>query len=163
MTEILATTLKILFICLGGICRAPAAVGTMNFLIEKYNLTGIEVASCGTEGYHPNELPDERMRNAGLERGIQMNSRAKVLSKEDFEKYDLVITMDEKVYEDVRFYAGNHLPKIKKIINFITDKKGLTEVPDPFYGTQDDFRMVLDLLYDGCIGLLKEYKYIENE
>jgi protein-tyrosine phosphatase len=67
MTEALVTTLKILFVCLGGICRAPAAVGTMNFLIAKYNLTGIEVSSCGTEGYHSGELADERMRNAGLE------------------------------------------------------------------------------------------------
>ena len=163
MTEVLVTTLKILFVCLGGICRAPAAVGTMNFLIAKYNLTGIEVNSCGTEGYHPGELADERMRNAGLERGIQINTRATVLSKQDFEKYDIIVTMDEHVYEDVRFYAGMYQQKLRPIIDFITDKKNLTGVPDPFYGSEDDFRNVLDLLYDGCIGILKEYKYIENE
>ena len=163
LSQNVITSLKILFVCLGNICRSPAAHGTMQHLINKYNLTNIEVDSAGTSSWNVGNLPDERMRSAGITRGIQLNHRARQVNQKDFQYYDLIIAMDDNNYNTLRKVGDNkYNDKIKKMINFINDTKykQYTEIPDPYYGDTDDFYNVLDLVYEGCMGILKQYNYI---
>jgi protein-tyrosine phosphatase len=156
-------SLKILFVCLGNICRSPAAHGTMQHLITKHNLTNIEVDSAGTSSWHTGSLPDDRMRSAGITRGIQLNHRSRQVNQKDFEYYDLIVAMDDSNYNNLRRLGDNkYNDKIKKMIHFInnTDYKQYSEIPDPYYGDTDDFNTVLDLVYEGCMGILKQYNYL---
>ena len=159
------TTFKIIFICWGNICRSPAAHGTMNYLINKYNLTNIEVDSAATESIHVGQLPDERTRCTALERGIQVNHRSRQVTLKDLETFDLIIAMDNENYEKLQRLGNNkYNDKIKKMIDFLSkDKYGsYDEIPDPYYGGINGFYNVLDLVYDGCIGILQKYKFIQD-
>ena len=152
---------KILFVCLGNICRSPAAHGTMLQIIKDKKLTEqIEVDSCGTGSYHIGSLPDKRMIQAASQRGIELNHKARRLCKEDFNKFDLIVTMDNRNYGKVLSLGGSK-KQVKKMIWFVYDKQGCYEIPDPYYGGEDGFDLVLDLVYDGCIGILQEYGFIE--
>ena len=99
---------KILFVCLGNICRSPAAHGTMLQIIKDKKLTEqIEVDSCGTGSYHIGSLPDKRMIQAASQRGIELNHKARRLCKEDFNKFDLIVTMDNRNYGKVLSLGGS--------------------------------------------------------
>lgn len=155
--------LKILFVCLGNICRSPAAHGTMIYLLNKHNITNIEVDSAGTSSWNEGNLPDERMRSAGMTRGIQLNHRARQVTQNDFEYYDLIIAMDDSNYQTLRRLGKDkYNDKIKKMVDYIKDSKysQYTEIPDPYYGDTNDFDNVLDLVYEGCIGILKQNNLI---
>ena len=159
------TTFKILFVCWGNICRSPAAHGTMTYLINKYNLINVEVDSAATESIHVGQLPDERTRYTALERGIQVNHRARQVTLKDLELFDIIIAMDNENYEKLQKLGNNkYNGKIKKMADFLSkDKYGLyDEIPDPYYGDINGFYNVLDLVYDGCIGILQKYKFIQN-
>ena len=149
---------KILFVCLGNICRSPAAENIMNHLLEKESLgEAIVCDSCGTGGYHVGSPPDDRMTAAASKRGIAMKGSARKFSQEDFEKFDLILTMDRQNYWDVlarderRQYEG----KVKMICDYCTDREA-REVPDPYYGGPSGFDRVIDLLTDACSNVLKE-------
>ena len=153
---------KILFICLGNYCRSPAAHAIMDYLITtKYkNLKEkIEVDSCGTSDQDSGCLPDYRMRKVCKKRNINCNHIARKMTKNDMEKNDLIIVMDDDNYNDVIYFGGDK-NKIKKIINFISDNKGENCVPDPYYGDENTFEFAFGLIYDGCEGILKSYKFI---
>ena len=155
--------IKILFVCLGNICRSPAAHGTMLHLLSKdfKNLENkIIVDSCGTSDFNSGNLPDRRMREEANKRGIKLDHRARSLNKNDLINYDLIIAMDNSNYEDILCMGANK-NKVKKMIDYVENKNNYNEIPDPYYGGSKDFNLVLDLVEDGCKGiinsLIKEY------
>ena len=157
LTGIEQIQIKILFVCLGNICRSPAAHGIMLHLLstEYNNLSNkIFVDSCGIIDYNAGNLPDRRMREEAFKRGIHLDHRARCINKNDLINYDLIIAMDNENYEDI-IYKGGDKKKVKKMIDYVKDKKGYNEIPDPYYGGPKDFNLVLDLLEDGCKGIIQ--------
>ncbi|HVO72736.1 MAG TPA: low molecular weight protein-tyrosine-phosphatase [Ignavibacteriaceae bacterium] len=151
---------KILFVCLGNICRSPAAEGIMRHLVEKEGLQEkILVDSAGTIDYHLGELPDARIiRHSGI-RGYKLNHKARIFSLKDFEHFDYIIAMDDENMIDIKSFdpEEKYSEKILKITDFCTRVKS-DEVPDPFYGGPKDFELVLDILEDACKGLIGKLK-----
>ncbi|HEX9251536.1 MAG TPA: low molecular weight protein-tyrosine-phosphatase [Ignavibacteriaceae bacterium] len=152
---------KVLFVCMGNICRSPAAEGIFKKLVNNANLGSlISIESAGTIGYHTGELPDRRMRKRAQERGYNLDSRARQFNpKKDFEEFDYIITMDDDNYSDVVSLDNNksHSNKIFKMADFISDKN-VREVPDPYYGGTEGFDFVIDILEDGTKNLLNKIK-----
>lgn len=147
---------KLLFVCLGNICRSPAAEGIMNHLIEQANLQAeIRCESAGTGDYHLGELPDTRMRQAAKQQGIILQSQARQFQASDFEDFDLILAMDRQNYYNICALdpPDHYQAKVQMICDFCTQHPD-QEVPDPYFGGQDGFQYVLDLLNDACQGLL---------
>jgi protein-tyrosine phosphatase len=152
---------KILFVCMGNICRSPAAEGIMNHLIEKEGLQGkISVDSAGTIDYHLGELPDARIiRHAG-NRGYKLNHKARIFNPDkDFETFDYIVAMDDENMMDIKSFdpEEKYSKKIFKITDFCAEIKA-EEVPDPFYGGPKNFELVMDILEDACKGLIGRLK-----
>ena len=149
-------TYKLLFVCLGNICRSPSAENIMNHLIEEADLSSkIACDSAGTSGYHVGAPPDRRMNVAARERGIELQGESRKLTPSDLQKFDLILAMDRQNYQDILYLdrEGKYEDKIYLMCDFATSKAD-TEVPDPYYGGQDGFKYVIDLLFDACEGLL---------
>ena len=152
---------KILFVCLGNICRSPAAEGIMRRMLEKEGLAGrIGVDSAGTYGGHRGELPDPRMRSAAARRGISLTHRSRKLSEEDFGRFDRIVVMDDMNYEDVHRLAPSRAAaeRIFRMTEFCRRHPDRTCVPDSYYEGHEGFELVLDLLEDACEGLLEDIK-----
>ncbi len=149
---------KILFVCLGNICRSPAAEAIMRSLSVQEGRTGIEIDSAGTYSGHTGELPDPRMRRAAAARGIEMTHRARQIREEDFELFDRIVVMDDSNYERVSRLAPDRaaLGKVYRFVGFCTHHPQWSYVPDPYYEGREGFELVLDILEDGCRGLLAE-------
>ena len=115
----------------------------------------IAIRSAGTSGWHAGKLPDQRMRTAAQNRGYDLRSRARQVTETDLRDYDLVLVMDQQNFREVKTYdrAGEFSSKIRLFCEFCTDHKEM-EVPDPYYGGEQGFELVLDLLEDGCRGVL---------
>ncbi len=151
---------QILFVCLGNICRSPAAEGVFLNLIKK---KGLEhkyfVDSAGTGGWHVGHKADARMIMAAEKRGINITSIARQISLDDLKIFDLILTMDNENLAAVNSLAREIdlklLKKIKPLLSY-SSKTSLSEVPDPYYGKNNGFEVVLDLLEDSCQGLLEE-------
>ncbi|MDJ0515414.1 MAG: low molecular weight protein-tyrosine-phosphatase [Trichodesmium sp. MO_231.B1] len=155
---------KLLFVCLGNICRSPSAENIMNHLIEKDNFGDhIVCDSAGTGGYHIGSPPDSRMTYAAKMRGINLKGSARKFQVQDFNNFDLILTMDKENYRDVLRLdsAGKYGEKVKLMCEFCRyfDVK---EVPDPYYGGSDGFDYVIEILLDACEGLL-DYLINENK
>lgn len=153
---------RILFVCLGNICRSPAAEGVMRAAVERGHLEStIELDSAGTYGGHAGDLPDRRMREAASRRGYDLRHRARRIREEDFERFDLIVVMDDMNYENVHRLAPSRAlaDKITRFVNFCTRHPEWSYVPDPYYEGAEGFELVLDLLEDGCEGLLE---YVRN-
>lgn len=152
---------KILFVCLGNICRSPAAEGIMKEIIRKKRLTNrIEVDSAGTAGYHIGELPDPRMRSHGAQRGYKFNTLSRKFCANDFDDFDLILAMDDSNFNNI-MYMSSDLESQKKVHRMVefSQKYNKDHIPDPYYSGADGFELVLDLLEDACEGLMK---YLEN-
>jgi protein-tyrosine phosphatase len=148
---------KLLFVCLGNICRSPAAENIMNHLIDQARLTGqIVCDSAGTSDYHIGSPPDRRMTAAATQRGISMQGSARQFTTADFEAFDLILAMDRDNFAGICYLdpAGRYQHKIHLICDFCTHHT-LKEVPDPYYGGVDGFNQVMELLVDACQGLLE--------
>ena len=151
---------KLLFVCLGNICRSPSAENIMNHLVQEAGLSHqIECDSAGTSAYHIGEPPDRRMQSAGLERGIKLVGSGRQFEIADFETFDLILAMDRANHRDLlrQDSKGHYHDKVKMMCNYcsqFSDK----EVPDPYYGGSSGFIYVIDLLIDACSGLLEELK-----
>jgi protein-tyrosine phosphatase len=148
---------RLLFVCLGNICRSPAAENLMNHLIEREGLSDrIVCDSAGTSGYHIGSPPDRRMTEAARQRSIPMRGRARQFEYSDFEEFDLILAMDRDNYSNILSLdlKGKYRDKVKLMLNFCT-RYSEREVPDPYYGGAAGFNHVLDLLEDACEGLLK--------
>ncbi len=154
-------TIRILFVCMGNICRSPAAEGVLKTMVEKEKLSNrIEIDSAGTIGYHAGESPDPRMRSHAASRDYFLKSRARQFDpKTDFEKFDYIITMDNDNFNEInrldkqKIYSN----KIHKMIEFNRYIKA-DEVPDPYLGGPEGFEKVMDILVDANRGLLKRLK-----
>lgn len=152
----MAEPFRVLFVCLGNICRSPAAEGVMRTLVETEGLAEhIAIRSAGTGGWHAGNLPDARMRKAAQNRGYSLQSRARQVTSDDLREYDLVLVMDKQNQREIRPFdsTGENTAKIRLFCEFCTDHD-TDEVPDPYYGGEQGFEHVLDLLEDGCRGVL---------
>lgn len=151
---------NVLFVCLGNICRSPAAEGIMKKMVADNNLEDeIFVDSAGTSGWHEGELPDDRMRMHGQRRGYDFCSRSRKFIYKDFEKFDYIIVMDEDNYRNVKKLAKTKedIAKIHLMTDF-SNKYSHSHVPDPYYGGSSGFELVMDLLEDACQNLLNTIK-----
>jgi protein-tyrosine phosphatase len=155
-------TQKLLFVCLGNICRSPAAEGVFLHLIEQHGLSdNFVVDSAGTGSWHVGNKADSRMRAAAERRGIHLPSRARQIDVSDLSAFDLVITMDSDNLANVKSLAREAGPaataEIRSMLSFAKNTN-LQDVPDPYYGGESGFEQVLDLLEDACGGLLEDLK-----
>lgn len=149
---------SVLFVCLGNICRSPAAEGIFQLMVQKHGPANqILIDSAGTSDYHVGELPDSRMRSHASTRGYTLNSRARQLVKEDLEKFDYIIAMDDSNIAHIHALDQNNKfkSKIFKMTDFAT-KIEANFVPDPYNGGNSGFERVLDILEDSCEGLLNK-------
>ena len=148
---------KILFICMGNICRSPTAEAVMQTLVKQKGMEKeIECDSAGTIDYHRGNPADPRMQEHALLRGYELKSIARSFEEKDFENFDHIITMDEDNYQQIQWrdQKRNYTAKIRRMTDFCTSKT-VSEVPDPYYGGSQGFENVLDLLEDACHGLLE--------
>ena len=152
--------MKLLFICLGNICRSPAAEGIMRQMVEERALSNdIIVDSAGIGSWHVGEMPDPRMRKHAARRGYDLSPlRARQFRSDDFQKFDYIIVMDEENYHDVMERGGVYADarKVLRMKDYFIRYKGQQSVPDPYYGGAEGFEQALDLIEDGCEGLLKD-------
>ncbi|OLP20159.1 protein tyrosine phosphatase [Leptolyngbya sp. 'hensonii'] len=149
---------KLLFVCLGNICRSPAAENLMNHLLEQQNLADVVICdSAGTSSYHVGSPPDRRMTAAAAQRGIVMKGQARQFCAADFEDFDLILAMDRDNYWNILNLdaTDRYREKVKSMCDFCT-RHSDREVPDPYYGGQEGFNYVLNLLQDACEGLLQD-------
>lgn len=150
---------RILFVCLGNICRSPAAEAMMQQLISRHGLEqSILVDSAGTYGGHAGERSDPRMRRAAAVRGIEMTHLARQVREEDFDRFDRLIAMDDNNYEALFRLAPDreHQQKIYRFREYLRHHPEWSYIPDPYYEGHEGFELVLDLLEDGCATLLEE-------
>jgi protein-tyrosine phosphatase len=153
-------SMNILFVCLGNICRSPAAEGIFKTLVENEGLSDkIRVDSAGTGGWHIGHLPDSRMRAAARRRGIELTHRARQFSSEDFKQFDYILCMDRSNLRDVKSLNRSGFPedKLKLMTDYLTILQ-FEEVPDPYYGGEEGFETVLDILAESSANLLKQIK-----
>ncbi len=149
---------KILFVCLGNICRSPAAEGVFIQKIKDRDLENLFVVdSAGTGGWHVGNLADPRMRETALSRGIKLTSRSRKIEENDLYEFDHILVMDQDNLDAVKSLIKDSMnpinSKIKLILTYSKNSK-LDEVPDPYYGGQNGFDKVLDLLDDAIDGLI---------
>jgi protein-tyrosine phosphatase len=151
---------KLLFICLGNICRSPAAHAVMQKYVEDAGVEHLfEIDSAGIGPWHVGELPDRRMRQHGAKRGYDVSHIARQFDPNyDFARFDYIVVMDEENYANITRRAHNdeERQKVIRMADYITRHPGATTVPDPYYGGAEGFELALDLIEDGCEGLLKE-------
>jgi len=147
---------RVLFVCLGNICRSPAAEAVFLDLLEQQGRSNhFVVDSAGTGGWHVGCLADPRMRNAAARRGLQLTSRARQLEPEDLHRFDLIVTMDHHnlaAVKDLARRSGGGA-RITSMTSFSGDHR-IEDVPDPYEGGPEGFELVLDLLEEACAGLL---------
>lgn len=154
---------KILFVCLGNICRSPAGEGVMRSIVEERGKAhGWEIDSAGTGGWHIGEQPDRRMRIHARQRGLELNHRCRKVTASDFDEFDLILAMDDNNLQDLRRLAPSleAARKIMPMAAFIDESMGFDYVPDPYYEGAEGFERVLDLLENGCQNL---YYLLEPE
>jgi len=151
---------KVLFVCLGNICRSPSAEGVFRKLVEEQGLLEqIEIDSAGTHAYHVGSQPDERAQQAARRRGIDMSGlRGRRVDEGDFYIFDYVLAMDQSNEYNLREVSPpGEEHKIKLFLDFAPDRDE-NEVPDPYYGGHSGFENVLDLIEDASEGLLTDIR-----
>lgn len=154
-------TKKLLFVCLGNICRSPAAEGIMKHIVSESNMQDdFLIDSAGIGDWHIGQLPDSRMRRHGSQHGYNFNSHARQICREDFTRFDLIIVMDSDNYRAVTSMAPNAEAKKKVVMmaDYLRHHPNYTTVPDPYYGSDRDFELVIELLEDACEGLFQSIK-----
>lgn len=148
--------IRILFVCLGNICRSPAAEGVLRSIIDaKDDGSRWIVDSAGTYGGHAGDLPDKRMRAHAQRRGYNLTHRSRQFRQSDFDNFDLIIPMDASNERDLKSMAPTveDEAKVVPMMNFVKTATRYDHVPDPYYEGAEGFELVLDLLEDGCRNL----------
>ncbi|MCC5816681.1 MAG: low molecular weight phosphotyrosine protein phosphatase [Leptospira sp.] len=161
-----ANPVRVLFVCLGNICRSPAAEGAFLHLLESENLIDrFIVDSCGTAGYHVGELSNVTTRKVAKENGIELVHRArKFEGVRDFDTFDYLLVMDQSNYQDVVSHARNDADKAKVFLfrdyesDFKNSRGKGVSVPDPYYGGINEFREVQDIVMRTSRGFLNYLK-----
>lgn len=150
---------KLLFVCLGNICRSPAAENIMNHIAEQNALSqSIICDSAGTSSYHIGSSPDRRMNAAAKQKlGIELFGKARQFQKSDLKDFDLILAMDKENYANILNLdpKGEYHHKVQLMCDYCSHHT-IKEVPDPYYGGESGFNQVIDLLVDACEGLLKQ-------
>ena len=155
--------MRILFVCLGNICRSPTAEGVLRHKLRDAGLAGdVDVESAGTGGWHVGHPPDPRATAAAGARGIALESRAQRFEAFHFEDFDLILAMDRQNLTDMRALAP-HAAAAGKLHLFrefdpLAVQSGDLEVPDPYFGGEDGFDEVLELIDRACDGLIAEIR-----
>lgn len=151
--------MRILFVCTGNICRSPTAEGVVRRLLAAQPDLVVEVDSAGTHDYHVGSPPDSRSIAAARRRGIDLSTlRARMVSMEDFERFDLILAMDEQNLRELQHRAQpGQLERLRLMMDYAPDA-GRRIVPDPYYGGPQGFEEVLDLLEEAAQGLLQELR-----
>jgi protein-tyrosine phosphatase len=151
-------TIKVLFVCMGNICRSPVAQGVFENVVRREGLEGeVEVDSAGTGSWHVGQPPDPRAQESVLVRGLDISGqRARRITLEDCSTFDYVLTMDEENYRKVAdLCQGNAV--VRPFLDFATESPE-TEVPDPYSGGPDEFGRVLDLVEEASEGLIEDIR-----
>jgi protein-tyrosine phosphatase len=149
-------SVNVLFVCMGNICRSPLAEGVFRMLVERKRLSSrISIDSAGTHGHQRGERPDTRAIRAALQRGYDLSTqRARLFEADDFKRFEWIVAMDS---QNLRFLKSlkpvGHQGRIGLFLDFVPEL-GLRDVPDPYYGTPQDFEHVLDLVERGAASLL---------
>lgn len=151
---------RILFVCLGNICRSPAAEGVFRHKVSEAGLADcFDMDSAGTYGGHRGDLPDSRMRAAAQKRGYDLVHRSRQVCADDFDLFDIIIAMDDSNYERLSRLAPSPegVDKIYRMAEFLS-RRDYDHIPDPYYEGISGFELVLDLLEEGCDKLLHDLK-----
>lgn len=159
--EKIRENISLLFVCLGNICRSPAAEGIMRRIVEREGLEDvITIDSAGIGGWHAGQLPDRRMRSHGAAHGYDFCSRARQFAPADFGRFDIIVAMDDENRADLMAMARTEEERrrIVMMAGFLRHHPGYTTVPDPYYGGDSGFELVIELLEDACEGLLEHLK-----
>ncbi|MGL4908548.1 MAG: low molecular weight protein-tyrosine-phosphatase [Bacteroidales bacterium] len=149
--------MKILFVCLGNICRSPMAEAIFAKMIHEQELSAqFKLDSAGLHGYHEGERADSRMRRHAQKRGYEIVHRSRPIVMEDFERFDLIIGMDEQNMRALQQLASSKgdFAKLSRMTDYC-QHIDVKEVPDPYYGGDEGFERVIDILEDACEGLLE--------
>jgi protein-tyrosine phosphatase len=155
--------MRILFVCMGNICRSPTAEGVMRRLLRDAGLEdAIEIDSAGTGGWHAGEPPDARATEAARLRGVRLEGAARQVTAADFEDFDLIVAMDRANLRELLALAPDEeaAEKVRLLREFdpASADAGDLDVPDPYYGGERGFERVLDLVEAACRGLLGELR-----
>ncbi|WP_417731336.1 low molecular weight protein-tyrosine-phosphatase [Rosistilla oblonga] len=149
---------SILFVCMGNICRSPAAEGVMRRLVEAEGMDDrITIDSAGTIGFHTGKAADRRMRAAAQQRGLELTSRARQVTAADLQAFDLVVAMDADNARDLNALADGGSANIVLLSSFLDDDWP-SDVPDPYYGGDEGFEFVLEMLDAACPKILESLK-----
>lgn len=153
-------SMKILFVCLGNICRSPAAEGVMDSIVseeasKRHLPVAISCDSAGTARYHIGEQPDRRMRIHARDRGIALNHRCRQVCTDDFFDFDLIVGMDSQNIRDLHRIAPSPEAgrKIVAMADFLPENSRYDYIPDPYYEGAEGFELVFDLLSEACRNL----------
>ncbi|MBQ3634978.1 MAG: low molecular weight phosphotyrosine protein phosphatase [Bacteroidales bacterium] len=149
---------SILFVCLGNICRSPAADAVMRKKAAERGLT-ISVDSAGIGPWHVGQLPDSRMRRCGAKHGYNINHIARQVKASDFELYDVIVGMDGENMAALTRMAkqnGADAGRIVCLADYLTESREYTTVPDPYYGDEEDFEIALRLIEEAVDNLLAQ-------
>lgn len=152
--------MKVLFVCMGNICRSPTAEGVLRHRVEREGLQqAITTDSAGTHNYHPGSPPDRRSQHHARLRGYDLSPlRARQIQADDFQRFDLILCMDGDNQMMVeRLCPAGHRPKLRRFAEFFLESDSPI-IPDPYYGSAEDFELVLDLVEDGVNGLIRYYR-----
>ena len=152
--------MRVLFVCMGNICRSPTAEGVFREFVRRHAPElQLEIDSAGTHDYHVGEPPDPRALKAASTRGFDISGlRARQVEDADFERFDLILAMDRLNYETLRDRSPPAFHSRIRLLLEFADDTGRQEVPDPYYGGAKGFEEVLDLLEDASAGLLAEVR-----
>lgn len=152
--------MRLLFVCMGNICRSPAAENVMRHLLRLEGLeSDFEIDSAGTIGMHAGNPPDSRMTSAARARGIEMTGRARQIRARDFGEFDLILVADRENLADVENLAKTvELPCPVRLFCEFCQEHRHAEIPDPYYGGTAGFELVLDLLEDGCSEVIRRHR-----
>ncbi len=154
------TSISVLFVCMGNICRSPTAQGVFERLVADHSLSEIiEIDSAGTHAYHVGECPDARATAAAMNRGVDLSSQqARRFSPDDFERFDYVLAMDSDNYEILAASCPSGLEsRLRLFLEFAPELES-REVPDPYYGGGSGFERVLDMIEQASEGLLADIR-----
>lgn len=152
--------IRVLFVCMGNICRSPMGHGVFEDLVESAGLSGqISVDSAGTHAYHVGEPPDARAREAAGRRGYELaGQRARLAESSDLEVFDYVLAMDRDNLAHLRQMAGPEATAQVQLLLDFAATRAEKEVPDPYYGSHSGFDRALDLIEEAAEGLLQEIR-----
>ena len=147
---------RVLFVCMGNICRSPTGEGVFQKLVVDRGLEDrIEIDSAGTISYHAGDRADPRMRTAAAQRGYPLGSRARQIVADDIARFHLIIAMDRENLRDIRRLVAQGQPsKHVKLLSEFLPKGSPSDVPDPYYGGPSGFDQVIDMIEEACPRIL---------